>query len=279
MVDKIETLRHSLIQHGPHSDRIYLMKLHDGDVPDLLDDLESLALDRGYSKIFAKVPARHLNEFKQYEYVTEATVPDLFGSGVNGVFVSRFLTAERSVMLDGDQHLHNLDLAIQKRGAGVPAAKSHAQDIFPVGPEDAEEMSRVYARVFPTYPFPIHDPGYVRRTMKENIAYYGIRDDDRILALASAEMDPEALNVEMTDFATLPDALGNGYALFLLRHMEQDMKRLGFLTAYTIARSQSVGMNITFAKLDYDYGGTLVNNTNISGQIESMNVWYKPLTP
>jgi len=279
MVDKIETLRHSLIQHGPHSDRVYLMKLNDGDVPDILDDLESLALDRKYSKIFAKVPARHLSAFKQHEYVTEATVPGLFGTGGNGVFVSRFLTTERGIMLDDNQHLQNLDLAIQKRGAGVPAAKSPAQNIFPVGPEDAEEMSRVYARVFPTYPFPIHDPEYIRRTMKENIAYYSIRDDDRIVALASAEMDPEALNVEMTDFATLPDALGNGYALFLLRHMEQDMKRLGFLTAYTIARSQSVGMNITFAKLDYEYGGTLVNNTNISGQIESMNVWYKPLTP
>ncbi len=72
-------------------------------------------------------------------------------------------------------------------------------------------------------------------------------------------------------------ALGNGYALFLLIHMEQEMTRLGFRTAYTIARAQSTGMNITFAKLNYDHGGTLVNNTNISGQIESMNVWYKAL--
>jgi hypothetical protein len=36
-------------------------------------------------------------------------------------------------------------------------------------------------------------------------------------------------------------------------------------------------MNITFAKLGYRYGGRLINNTNISGSIESMNVWYKSL--
>ena len=276
-MDRIETLRSSLIQHGPHSDRIYLMKLHDGDVPGILDDLGTLARDRGYSKIFAKAPARHLTHFKEHDYVMEALVPELFGAGEDGVFVSRFLTTERSVLRHGNEHLHILDLANRKRGAGVPSPISPAPNIVPAGPDDAEEMSRVYAEVFPTYPFPIHDPEYIRQTMTENVAYYCIRNDDRILALASAEMDAEALNVEMTDFATLPEALGNGYAIFLLSHMEQDMKRLGFRTAYTIARAQSTGMNITFAKLNYDHGGTLVNNTNISGQIESMNVWYKAL--
>jgi len=45
--------------------------------------------------------------------------------------------------------------------------------------------------------------------------------------------------------------------------------------AETIARAMSTGMNITFACCGYNYAGTLVNNTNISGSIESMNVWYK----
>ena len=53
------------------------------------------------------------------------------------------------------------------------------------------------------------------------------------------------------------------------------MEQLGIDTFYTIARSVSFGMNITFAKMDYKYTGTLKNNTNISGNIESMNVWYK----
>jgi hypothetical protein len=36
-------------------------------------------------------------------------------------------------------------------------------------------------------------------------------------------------------------------------------------------------MNITFAKQRYALAGTLINNTDISGSLESMNVWYKPL--
>ena len=46
-------------------------------------------------------------------------------------------------------------------------------------------------------------------------------------------------------------------------------------TWYTIARALSAGMNITFAKAGYRYAGTLVNNTDISGTIESMNVWWR----
>ena len=41
--------------------------------------------------------------------------------------------------------------------------------------------------------------------------------------------------------------------------------------------SPAPGMNITFAKHGYHYAGTLNNNTNICGRIESMNVWYKSL--
>jgi hypothetical protein len=36
-------------------------------------------------------------------------------------------------------------------------------------------------------------------------------------------------------------------------------------------------MNVTFARCGYRFAGTLINNTQISGRIESMNVWYKGL--
>jgi hypothetical protein len=36
-------------------------------------------------------------------------------------------------------------------------------------------------------------------------------------------------------------------------------------------------MNAVFRNKRYLYAGLLKNNTQISGQIESMAVWYKPL--
>jgi len=101
--------------------------------------------------------------------------------------------------------------------------------------------------------------------------------DGALAALSSAEMDIQGSNVEMTDFATLPEYRGRGLAQFLLQEMEGAMTHKGMRTAYTIARAVSPGMNITFSRRGYQYGGTLVNNTQISGSIESMNIWYKSL--
>ena len=54
--DRIETYGDSLIQHGNHSERAYLMKLSRKDLPELIEYLDDLALENGYTKIFAKVP-------------------------------------------------------------------------------------------------------------------------------------------------------------------------------------------------------------------------------
>jgi hypothetical protein len=61
--------------------------------------------------------------------------------------------------------------------------------------------------------------------------------------------------------------------------LEAAVEKLGIKTAYTIARAYSPGMNITFARSGYIYSGTLTHNTQISGKLESMNVWYKALQP
>jgi putative beta-lysine N-acetyltransferase len=121
--------------------------------------------------------------------------------------------------------------------------------------------------------------------MNENFIYFSIQKNDEIVALSSSEMDIDSQNVEMTDFATLSEYQGNGFAYYLLYKMEEEMIKRNIKVAYTISRAISYGINIIFAKMGYKYGGTLYNNTNISvdkttsrntsGNFESMNIWYK----
>ncbi len=112
-------------------------------------------------------------------------------------------------------------------------------------------------------------------TMRSHVCYFVAEKDGKIAAASSGEMDTENRNAEMTDFATRPEHRGTGLGSYLLERMEVEMDAIGMPTLYTIARSLSPGMNIVFSKMGYQYAGTLVNNTNISGQIENMNVWYK----
>jgi putative beta-lysine N-acetyltransferase len=143
--------------------------------------------------------------------------------------------------------------------------------------KDAERISKIYQKVYMSYPFPIDDPEYIAETMEGDFDYFCIEKGNKMVALSSFELFKNSNSVEMTDFATLPDFRGNGYAGILLQKMELQTKKKNFKTAFTVARAVSVGMNITFAKNGYIYGGRLTNNTNISGNIESMNVWYKKL--
>jgi len=276
MNDRIERLGRSLIQHGPHNRRIYLMKLHAADLPQVIPGLDRLARSQGHTKVFAKVPRRSKKPFIESGYTVEARIPGFYRGEEEAVFLGKYFSPERLQEKRAELVTEILARA-DERGTEAPPPLEDGLRWRRTEAADAEEMAALYREVFATYPFPIHDPSYLRQTMAENVAYFGIWEGGRLLALASAEIDREGENAEMTDFATRPECRGRGLASFLLARMEREMHGAGIRTLYTIARAYSHGMNLTFAKGGYAYAGTLTNNTNISGSLESMNVWHKAL--
>lgn len=278
MADVMETLRRSQVQHGSFNDRVYLMKLDPGDLPGLLDDIEALRARHGYTKVFAKVPASHAPLFRARGYEREAGVPGLFQGIEDAHFMCWYGCAQRRVDPHAARASEILTLAQARQAAPPAPGRLAAAEITEAGPAQVEAMSHLYAQVFPSYPFPIQDPSYLLDTMRSHVRYFCVLDGGELCAVASSEMDVAAGNVEMTDFATEPSHRGRGLAVRLLGRMEVEMKAQGMRTAYTIARALSAGMNITFARMGYAFGGRLVNNTNISGHIESMNVWHKGLS-
>lgn len=275
--DSMIRMTGALLQHGPASDRVYLMKLASPDVPRIIRFMEQLASTNGYSKLFAKVPGQAEGWFRAQGFKVEARVPGMFNGNQDGCFMAKYPKRERSVISRPKLVQKVLSTAREQTlqsGRSLPGGWKTGV----MKPEDAQTMADLYRQVFETYPFPIHDPEYLRSTMDSHVRYFGIRDDaGRLTALASAEMDCSAGNVEMTDFATLAECRGKGLASILLAHMEKEMSKAGIDTAYTIARAHATGMNIVFARQGYDFAGTLPNNTQIKGDLESMNVWYKPL--
>ena len=267
----------SLVQSGPNSDRLYLMKPGRADNDALAAELVETAREEGRTKIFAKVPELRGLPFVDVGYVEEARVPAFYHGQHDAIFFAYYLDDARAAEADAPRLDAILDTAVQEPVDPLPAPLEPRFAIRPCVPADAEAMSWLYRKVFASYPFPIHDPAYLAATMAEHVAYYAVEADDRIVALSSAEMDLADANAEMTDFATHPDWRGRGFARRLLARMERDMKARGIKTAYTIARAASPGMNITFGRAGYAFSGRLKNNTQIAGDLESMNVWHKPL--
>jgi beta-lysine N6-acetyltransferase len=276
-IDQVVTFGCSQIQHGTASDRVYLMKLHREDFPQILGYIGGLALLHGYSKVFAKVPAFARERFAREGYRLEAAIPGLFNGCKDGLFMARYYHPDRLIDHSADRVREVLEAARDKAAPVAEGESGEDLECRLATPADCAQMADLYRKVFASYPFPIHDPAYLSGTMAENVIYAGIWEQGRLLALASAEVDRDGANAEMTDFATHPDCRGRGLATRLLQDLENLMIESGIRTCYTIARATSFGMNITFAKNGYEYGGTLVKNTQISGGLESMNVWYKRL--
>lgn len=277
MSDAICSYGGSVYQHGPYNNRIYLMKISSEDVPDIIPLFEKISKEYGYSKIFVKIPVSAQTEFLQQGYRVEARIPGLYNGIEDGIFMAKYPDERRSLGVDLDTIRSIIRESIQRAEKRRKSALPQGYVLAQCMAEDADAIAGLYGKTYESYPFPIMDPGYIRETMKENFRYYSIRKDQELVAVASTEIHMQESNVEMTDFATDTRYTGMNLAGHLLEWMEREMRTEGIRMAYTIARAHSYPINITFARAGYRYGGTLLNNTNICGSFESMNVWYKPL--
>jgi len=273
--DRIEKQDGAVFHHGKANNRLYLMKW-DGENPGrILDAMNRLVAENGYTKIFIKVPEAQAEFFTAQGFEEEARIPSYYGAEAC-IFMGKFLDPARKIVNPDIRETMNRNLTLargKKPEAPPPLADGYTmRELYG---DDCTRLADLYKLVFKTYPFPVHDPSYLEKTMEEHIAYFGIFSGDKLVAASSAEMDEDTSSVEFTDFATNPDYRGNSFASTLLGTMQKAMTERGITTWYTIARALSAGMNITFAKAGYRHAGTLVNNTDISGTIESMNVWWR----
>ncbi|MBN1948088.1 MAG: putative beta-lysine N-acetyltransferase [Bradymonadales bacterium] len=274
--DQITHIHDSVIQHGKLNNRVYLMHLGDREVPRVIESIEQLADRHGYEKLFCKVPLSSWQRFRQRGFRMEALVPPTMMNEGGLAFASRFLTKPRSEFRQRAQIEQIRRIALEKAAERFHPRLPAGYRFEKADLQHADEIAQLYRSVFETYPFPIQDREYIVRCMRANVRYYAIRQGSILVGVSSAEMELErGWYVEMTDFAVHPDHRGRKLASYLLSRMDREMGNERFKIAYTICRSTSTGMNVTFARGGYRYAGTLVNNTNISGRIESMNVWHK----
>jgi len=276
MPDLLTTIGRSTIQHGPDNDRVYLMELNDADMPDLLARINDLAEQENYGKIFAKLPAGWAETFAADGFRTEALVPDFFKNGADGHFMAKYLDPARADD-PREQEIERI-LAISRdtpRRPDIEVADEYSFRRCTL--DDCDAMAERYGTIFTSYPFPVDDPNFLATTMAEHVIYFGVWQGDELVALASAEQYRRGGHVEMTDFLTVPEHRRQGLAGYLLAAMDRELRKRGLAVAYTIARALSVGINVTFARAGYRHAGTLINNTQICGNIESMQVWYKYL--
>jgi beta-lysine N6-acetyltransferase len=262
-----------------HRNRRVKLHLYDsGRIGEMDGVMRRLAREAEATKLIVYGKKKDVPQWLSLGYRQEGTI-DGFFRGENAQMLSCFLTEERAVSAAPQVAEDILQLSLAKAGRGEAKPLPPGYSLRAATPADADELARLYRLVFATYPTPMDDPDYVRRTMSKSTYYVVAEHDGRIACAASAEVTERFGSAELTDCATHPDHVGKGLLQPLFAALEEKMEEMGIYYLYTLTRAQSPGMNVTAAKHGYRYRGRLINNCTIFSGYEDMNIWVKPLRP
>jgi putative beta-lysine N-acetyltransferase len=260
---------HITIYQDPFSKRLRVDD-YSGNIADVMT-LINQSLLPWVEKLIIKSRAQDADVFLQKGYRQEAMIKRYF-SGTDMHFLCRYFSDVRQ---KNPKDAEEEKMVRQLLGTAVEAIPESEANLLYASEHDAAELSELYQSSFPIYPTPLGDPGYVRKTILEGTLYVFVREEDKIVSAASAEINRKYYNAELTDCATSEQAMGKGYMRALLRELEKNLHAQGITCPYTIARSESLAMNKVFHHLGYTYGGRMTNNCMIYSGLEDMNVWYK----
>ncbi|OPJ64428.1 putative beta-lysine N-acetyltransferase [Clostridium oryzae] len=214
--------------------------------------------------------------FRDAKFKLEGTIEGYF-KGKDAFCMSYFIHKEREICND-----HVRKDSLLRRSVNVKNAYTHSiynskYCIRNANEDDIDEMAELFSKTFSTYPYPIYDKEYLRRTINKQVLYKIAVYDKKVIGIASAIMDKNNLNAEIADCATYPLYRCKGILSNIVYSLEEDLKNKGFITLFSLSRATNISMNIVLSKYNYKFGGRLINNCNICGTFEDMNIWFKDI--
>lgn len=245
----------------------------------MVEKFRFLAEANRFDKIWVQAGSKDWEHFLRHGYILEGLLK-YANRGSTVFMVSKFRSQRRlqSRNLMKEIRLIEEIMARKRRAKPVSLPPGYALDY--AREEDVEGMLELYRRVFKTYPSPLTYKEYLLSNLHREAIFRVVRNaDGKVVAAASADLDPGRLSAELTDCATHPDERGKGLMTLLLASLESDLRRLNYVCAYTLARAPSYGMNAAFHSLGYEFNGRMINNCDIYGDFEDMNLWVKDLRP
>lgn len=239
-----------------------------------ISDILKFAKEKGLGKVISNSPISLLHHFKNCGFKIEGKINGFF-SGKTAYCVSFFIDDRRGISLNRVKEDTILNQCAENTKFSIK--EPHKYVIRDAKRDDIPQMIKLFSTVFETYPSPIYSSDYLQKVMGKQILFKVAVEveDDQIISIASADLNINNVNAEITDCATYPEHRGRGILPNLILCLEKDLHERGFYTLYSLSRAINPGINKTLSKLDYSWCGRLINNCHICGNFEDMNIWVK----
>jgi len=241
----------------------------------VITEIINFAKKKGLGKIISNCRSLLLQTLRDRGFIVEGIIKGFF-QGEHAYCVSYFIDPERKSTLSKAKGDYILSQCVSESKQNHPLGKYNHR-IRQADASDIPQMIKLFAKVFKTYPSPVFNRNYLEKVMLEQALYKVAEEDGKIISVASADMDKLNLNAEITDCATYPEHRGKSIIQHLISAIEVDLLKKGFCTVYSLSRAVNPGINKTLSRLEYEYGGRLLNNCHICGGFEDMNIWVKKI--
>ncbi len=240
-----------------------------GTPEDVLDQVRNL-IPAWTEKIIIKSRPSDKTYFESENFLSEGHIPAYF-SGEDMYFLVSYLKEDRS---RAQVEFEGTPFAEFQRSTGL-IENILIGDIRQLHSSDADSIALIFDLVFEYYPTPMNQPDYVRQTMDEGTIYFGVFEFGKLVSVASAEINLEFGNAELTDCATSPQFTGRGYMQAILQKIQNELLKRKITCQYTLARASQSGINKVFYNLGFKFCGILKQNCCIGTGMEDMAVWVK----
>lgn len=212
--------------------------------------------------------------FTNAGFKLDGKIPGYF-KGKDALCMSYFISSDREICSNFIEKNSLINKCSNVKNTFMPNHNNLDYIIRNANKNDIKEMIKLFSKVFSTYPYPIYDEEFLRENMDKKVLYKVAIYDGKIISIASANMDRENLNAEITDCATYPAYEGNGILSNIVHALECDLKFKGFITLYSLSRAINPSINYVLSKQNYSFTGRIVNDCNICSTFEDMNIWVK----
>lgn len=226
-------------------------------------------------KIIGNCNLSNLKIFTEAGFCIEGKIAGFF-QGKDAYCLSYFIDSKRKIAANSVEEDMLINQCLKIHGKySARGSNTLPYSIRTATQRDIGEIVALFSTVFSTYPTPVYDEDYLSQTMNGKILYKVAELEGKIIGIASADMDIENLNAEMTDCATYSEYRGKGVLSNIINELELELKNRNFITLYSLSRAINIGINMVLCKHEYKYAGRLINNCNICGAFEDMNIWTK----
>lgn len=264
----------SHVKIDPPNERMWVLDYRLGEPERFCRLLYKKAHQFGLGKIVFPARAGDLHFFTRQGFLVEGYAEKYFGKE-DGYFLAAYPDLRRKYNPEQTGE-RDLLVSVFRRPKKTAGAIPRGFTVRGADFEDIPAIMDILRKVFVTYPSPVWDPGYLREMIQKELSVFVIACKEGLpVSVSSAEINLTYFRAELTDCATLPEFQGRGLVSALLYELEKRCRAPGISCLYSLVRASSIGMNLAFHRLGYLYRGTLVNNCNIGGRIESMNLWVK----